>query len=118
MNGWRKQDRLASVILVVIFLAGLLDGYRPQLIEQYLLLYTIIMSVLVIFWLYLDAASFPQKRPRGFAIIASLFFFPIGIWLHLMQTRSPARGTLLTIIVIAVYLSAYIGGFYTGETLA
>lgn len=118
MKDWRKQDRLASVILVVMFLAGLLDGYMPQFIEQYVLVYTIIMSALVIFWLYLDAADYAQKRPENWAIIATLFFFPIGIWLHMMQTRGAARGTLLTAIAVAAYMFTYFIGYNTGEALA
>ncbi|MEM5501398.1 hypothetical protein WNY59_07325 [Ahrensia kielensis] len=118
MNDWRKQDRLASVILTVMFLAGLLDGYRPQLVEQYILVYTLIMSVLVVYWLYLDAADYKQKRPGKWVIISALLFFPIGIWMHLIQTRGPARGTIRTIIVVVIYLATYFGGAIIGETLA
>lgn len=104
----RKKDWIFAAILLFAALLGITDTVFPNLYDELFVAQAIVLSVLTLWWIFVDATDFDIVRPTGFAIVFTMIFLPLGLWLHHMRTRTALRGTGTTLAAIAAIVAAYV----------
>lgn len=109
-----RQKKRAAIGLAALLIASsaVLDAAMPGLVDRFIIVYGIMLSIAVLWWMYLDAAERPLVRPNGWEIVFALLFLPLGLWLYLMRSRSALRGLGILLAIVAVAIALYGAGFY------